>query len=368
MEPMDPSVMIRQVEDLPTLMREQVRPIDHSVRAALTPLEILSLHRIYITGDGDSYHGAMASELAFEQFAGIACEPMSAMRFLEYGADFMFTSFPNDTLVVGISASGNTQRVADCLRRAMEVSDKTITVGLTGREGSRVAEAASRRISVQIPSFGPSPGIRTYSATLLGLALLAIRIGEIRGRYHNHAANAMREELACMGDGLAASVQSCLEPARRAAAAYKDATHMVWVGSGPSYGTALFSAAKIVEAAGVFAVGQDLEEWSHVERFAYPDDTPTFVVAPPGRSYQRALDLVKQAKELGRRVAAVVAAGDDQIAPLADFVFPVAPGIREEFSPLAYHLPANYFASFLAEELGRKLFQTDHPRLQAQHS
>ena len=66
-----------------------------------------------------------------------------------------------------------------------------------------------------------------------------------------------------------------------------DAPVMIMVGSGPSYGTALFSAAKIIEASGVFAVGQDLEEWSHVERYAYPDDMPIFVIAPPGRSHRR---------------------------------------------------------------------------------
>jgi len=63
---------------------------------------------------------------------------------------------------------------------------------------------------------------------------------------------------------------------------------MVMVGSGPSYGTALFSAAKMIEAAGIFVLGQDVEEWWHVERFAYPIAMPVFVIAPPGRSYWRA--------------------------------------------------------------------------------
>jgi glutamine---fructose-6-phosphate transaminase (isomerizing) len=49
---------------------------------------------------------------------------------------------------------------------------------------------------------------------------------------------------------------------------------MVFAGSGPSYGTVLFSAAKMIEAAGVFAMGQDLEEWRHVEGLAYPTTCP----------------------------------------------------------------------------------------------
>jgi glucosamine--fructose-6-phosphate aminotransferase (isomerizing) len=136
---------------------------------------------------------------------------------------------------------------------------------------------------------------------------------------------------------------------------------MIWLGSGPSYGTAIFSAAKVVEASAVFAVGQDLEEWWHVERFAFPSDMPTFIIAPPGRSYWRSKDLAKVAKQMGRRVAAVVKSDDQEIAPLADFVLPVAGEVREEFSPLVYHVAATLFASYLTENLGRKLFQSDNP-------
>jgi glucosamine--fructose-6-phosphate aminotransferase (isomerizing) len=120
-----------------------------------------------------------------------------------------------------------------------------------------------------------------------------------------------------------------------------------------------------VEAASVFAVGQDLEEWNHVEKFALPHDVPTFIIAPPGRSYWRAIELARQAHQLGRRVVAVTQEGDTDIAPLADFVFPVMGKVREEFSPLLYHIAANLFASYLAENLGRKLFQADNPVFRA---
>lgn len=359
MDPMKPSVMITQVNDLPNMMREHTRLFDRGVRNVLTPLEFQSLHRVYVVGDGDSFHGSMAAEMAFESIAKIVCEPMSAMRFLEYGAGFIPVNFPNDTLVVGISASGKTQRVIQSLRRANEVSEKIITVALTGTPESELTKNANRVITVEVPSLGASPGIRTYSATLLGLYLLAIRIGEIKNRYHQDEANAMRKELANLADVVQATTAVTDRPACEAAAALKDAPVMLFVGSGPSYGTALFSAAKVVEAAGTFAMGQDLEEWAHVERFAYPDNTPVFVIAPPGKGYWRAAELAKQAKSLGRRIVAVVREGDTEIAPLADFVLPVAGDVREEFSPLVYHVAADLFASYLAEGLGRMLFQTD---------
>ena len=142
-----------------------------------------------------------------------------------------------------------------------------------------------------------------------------------------------------------------------------DTPTLVMVVSGPSYGTALFSAAKVVEAAGIFALGQDLEEWWHVERVAYPVDMPVFVIAPPGRSHWRAGDLAATARALGRRVIAVTHKDDTEVTRHAHAVLPVQGEVREEFSPLLYHLFAGYVASYVAERLGRLLFQGDRPEL-----
>jgi len=333
------------------------------VRNALTPLEYRSLHRVYTTGDGDSFHATMAAEMAFEDIAQITCEPMSAMRFLEYGVDYINTSFPNDTLVVGISASGGTKRVAQALKKAKQVSAKLITMAISGSVDGVVGQNADRKILVRIPDMGRSPGVRTYSASLIGLILLAIRIGEIKDRYHQTEANAMRHELIELADVADATYKANLNPAKEAAKALKDAEFIIFVGSGPSYGTALFSAAKIIESSGVVSMGQDLEEWAHVERFAYPDNTPIFIIAPTGKGYWRAVDLAKSAKDLGRRILAVVNSDEKEITRLADFVFPVIGGVREEFSPLIYQIAAALFASYLTEELGRNPFQTNRPEV-----
>jgi glutamine---fructose-6-phosphate transaminase (isomerizing) len=361
MEPMKSSVMLVQVNDLPNVIRTEVRSFDKIIRQVLSPLEVMSLSRVYLVGDGDSFHASLATEMAFENIAKINCEPQSAMRFLEYGADFIPSNFPNDTLMVGISASGGTQRVVQSLERARNASPNIITLGMTGNPNSPVAQAGKYMVGLELPDLGRSPGIRTYAASLLGLYLLAIRIGELKNRFHNLEANQIRQELTNLSDVVEKTIAAIDDPTRRAAEAYKNAPLMMFLGSGPSYGTAMFSAAKVVEASGIFSMAQDLEEWAHVERFTYPMDTPTVIIAPPGRSYWRAVDLAKTAKKLGRRLVAVVREGDDTIAPLADFVFPVIGEVREEFSPLVYHVAANLFASRLAEGLGRMLFQSDNP-------
>lgn len=355
MQDMPASVMIRQIEDYPNILRDQVESFDQAVRKVFSTLEFRSFRHVVITGDGDSFHAAHAVELAYENIAGVVCEPMSAQRFLNYGADWLTVPAPRHTLVIGVSASGGTQRVVQSLAKAKEQGATTLAVTCT--PGSPLTEVADAALVSVLSDFGPSPGLRTYIANLINLYLVAIRIGEIRGRYTQDEANAMRAELAQLSQPAAATIAATRDMAKSAAASLGDAELMTVAGSGPSYGTALFSAAKIVEASGVMAVGQDLEEWAHVEQFAFPVDLPTFIIAPEGRSHWRAIELIKLAKKIGRRVVVIGKDGDAELAEVSDLIWPVMGDCREEFSPILYNIAVSFFSSYLADHLGRGPFE-----------
>ncbi len=357
---MKPEVMVNQVKDLPVMTREQFVSFSEAVQQALSTADILGLRKVYIVGDGDSYHAAEGAELAFKTVAQIAVESMSAQRFLDYAADWMESYRPQDVLVIGISASGRTERVVQSLGRARD--RQALTLALTGTAESKLSQTADRTALVALPDMGPSPGIRTYNASLMGLYLLAIRLGEVRSRLKPSDAAALREELLDLAGDMESTLSVSEQVAEAAVAFTKDANKMMFVGSGPSYGSALFCAAKVVEASGVLAVGQDLEEWSHVERYAHPadlPDMPLFIIAPPGRSYSRAVELASLAKTLGRRVIAIVAEDDQDLSRHADLVFPIKGKVREEFSPLVYHIAVEFYSAYLTIALGRLLFQRD---------
>jgi glutamine---fructose-6-phosphate transaminase (isomerizing) len=361
MEPLRPEVMVEQVEGLAGDLRALTHPFDQQIRTVLTPLEWRAVTKVYLTGDGDSYHASCAAEMAFETIANVTCVPMSAQRFLDYGAAWMRPGAPHRTLVVATSASGGTKRVVQAIERAK--AHGALTIALTGIPNSVVTQVADRAIVVELPQKQRSPGIRTYQASLLGLLLVAIQLGEMQNTYQQAEANSLRQELGALADIVDATTQAIKGPCREVADLIADTPAMAMVGSGPSYGTALFSAAKIIEAAGIFALGQDLEEWWHVERFAYPVEMPVFVIAPPGRSHWRAGDLAATARALGRRVIAVTHKDDPEVPRHAHSVLSVHGEVREEFSPLLYHLFASYVASYLAARLGRALFQSDRPEL-----
>lgn len=362
-EEQKPQLILDQIKTLADIHRNDFRNIDDSVKRAFNALELESISHVTTTGDGDSYHAALATKMAFDEFAKVTISPLPAMQFLEYGADYLRSNFPNDNLVVGISASGGSSRVVQALDRAKDANIGLQTAALVGNPDSRVAHAAQKIISSQIPELGRSPGIRTYTASLMGLIALAIRIGEIKGHYHMNQANQIRQAIVEMADMVEETCQAAHQVAEAAAKACAKAPFISYAGSGPGFGSAMFSSAKVVEASGVFAVGQDLEEWAHVERFAYPLDFPVFIVAPPGKGYWRALELAKAVKVMGHPLMVVVDEKDQALADLADFVFPVKGQVPEELSPLLYYQSGTIFSYYLAKEVGRSMFMTDNQKI-----
>ena len=91
-------------------------------------------------------------------------------------------------------------------------------------------------------------------------------------------------------DAIEATIPAIEERTRELAEAVADQTNFVFVGDGPNYATALFSAAKVIEAAGRHAMGQDTEEWAHLQYFVNVDPEP-----PRPSSFPR-LDVVTAAR------------------------------------------------------------------------
>ena len=320
----------------------------------------LSVKRLYVTGCGDSHHAAVASELAFEALAGRPTEPMSALQFARYAAGYLPPTGPGTNLVIGVSVSGEVARTTEALRLARQAGASTLA--LTAVPGSRVAEAAELVVLSTTPPFPNPPGehvpgVRSYLATQLALLLTAVRIGEVRGHLDWGAATAVRRDILALADAAQRTVDACDQAAYALAEEWRDAAEFVFVGGGPNYGTALFCAAKVLEASGDGAVGQDTEEWAHLQFFARTAATPTFFITAGGRDLSRAAEAAVAARAIGRRVVAVAPASASTLQGIATRVLPLAEGVPEVFSPLLAAIPGELFAAYRAELLGEPFFR-----------
>ena len=351
--------MLEQVESLPALLRDNFQMLDEAVRSTLDHELCLSLKRLFITGCGDSHHASLGTEMAIETLSGLPVEPMTALQLSRYGAGFIPQTGPKTNLVIGISVSGSVSRTAEALRMAGQAN--ATTVALTATQGSLVAESAERVLLTQAPVFPDppgthTPGIRTYYINQIVLLLTAFRLGEVRGHLTTTRAVEIRSEILRLADASEETITKCMPTAKEIAQEWSDAREFVFVGSGPNYATALFSAAKILEASGDSALGQDTEEWNHLQYFAKDSNTPTFIISAGDRDLTRALETVVAARTIGRRVTAIAPETAIAITGQADFTLPIA-NVPEIFSPVIAAIPGELFAAYRAEVMNEPFFR-----------
>lgn len=358
---MTQNAMLAQVHSLPELIRTEFKALDHRVRQVINHEESYNVKRVVMTGCGDSHMAGVAAELAFEQIAGIPAEAMRAMSGGRYAAPYKLSQHPHNPLVIGISVSGTVARTREAL--GLFAKQKLPTIALTGNPNSPLARLADHVLNCAIPSFPDAPGVRSYRISLLALYLLAIRLGEVQGRYSQGEADALRRDLLSTADAIEATIAAVDERTLALAKAVANEKSFIFVGDGPNFATALFGAAKVIEAAGSHAMGQESEEWAHLQYFTGVEiSTPNFIISPGYRGHDRVGDLMAPLKRIGRTTVAIVPEGDRLVGPAADWVLPVVGRVREAFTPMVYATATELFAAHLSDVTGEPFFRAGNPR------
>jgi len=351
--------MIEHIRGLPELLNQIFQPLDDTIRRKLDHKLCISLKRLYVVGCGDSHHAALSTELAFESLTRLPDDPMASMLFGRYAAGFIPKTGPRTNLVIGISVSGSVSRTAEALR--MGKQSGATTVALTATPDSPVAKAAKIILDVPVPEFSSPegmviPGVRSYFTSQVGLFLTAIRIAEVRGQLNNSQAAELRTEIKGFADLASETIEDCEPIAKQAAREWAGEGEFVFAGSGPNYATALFTAAKVLEASGDSALGQDVEEWAHLQYFAKNKNTPTFIISAGDRDLSRAVEMAVAAKQIGRLVAIISPKSAAGLTKYADYHFPI-PEVKEMFSPLITAIPGELFSAYLAEAKDEPFFR-----------
>jgi len=367
--------LLRQyIDSLPSLVAVLVQGQWKASQEVVSRSFLRGIERIYLTGCGDSHHAVIASALAFEQFAGIPCYPQTAMQLSRYSTSLFSEADEGSILVLAVSASGEVSRTVEALEQASHRGAKT--VALTSNIESTLADAADLVMSTSIPELSPEspiasvpgsitvpggvvvPGSRSYITSLISLYMVAIAAGLAQNHLSESDATNLVEELSDSSSDLQKTIDNSADLVEAAVDRWIDESDYIFCGAGPNYGTALFSAAKLLEACGDPALGQDLEEWAHLQYFARKASSPTLVISGGSLDQDRAKEIFIAASAIGRQTA-IIAPAESPLAAMVDadqFHFQVAP-IRESFSPLLTAIPGLLFASDRARVLEEPYFR-----------
>lgn len=249
-----------------------------------------NVEQIIICGCGDSHHAGLGLAMGISLLTGINCVPVTSMTASRYLVP-QFRGSAAKLLLIGISASGEVARTIESVEIANHIGANTLA--FTGNASGTLARTAQESLVLRGPDLPHGPGLISYLTSLLmGYAFI-----------FNLADSANQSLL----DDALQQIQSGLEPwihdrwndGVQYAEQPGEGT-CVFLGSGPLYGSALFGAAKLIEASGEYAWGQDVEEWAHLEYFCAPTQMRTWLLSAGGRSSSRESEVQDAARTVGR--------------------------------------------------------------------
>ncbi|OYD89387.1 hypothetical protein CDG76_35170 [Nostoc sp. 'Peltigera membranacea cyanobiont' 210A] len=341
MHPLNPEVLLREVG----LLGKDLERLLPQLRQQAQALKTGDFERILLVGSGDALFAGMSTMSAVREFSRRECRALSPFELMAYS-----DSLGPDRLVVLSSASGNTPRILEAAAYARGRGAKI--VGVSSNPDGALLKYADYALTSHLPDKEPCPGVRSYQAILLSHFVLALALGEAKG----NSGETCFEEIANLASAIDASYSAVRKSLEEMAKQTADSPHWVIASGGPHRGTALYAAAKFMEALGQPASGQDIDEWWHIERHLLPISAPLILIAPPGAAGDHAVEIAKVAADLHRSVFVVADWRESRFSHHAVLLIGMRGTPRESFAPLLYYIFAPILAGFIARARGTKLF------------
>ncbi len=343
------NAMRAQVFSLPDLLAGQYEAVEAATRGLLPTPAIFALREVILTGCGDSRIAGQLVREAWVRLTGIPCRALTAMQAARFEPELPRARYPHASLVVAVSSSGDVARTVEAAQQWRQGG--ALTVALTANPESRLAGAAELCLPITLPPFPAAPGVRSFFLSAAALYLLAVRIGEVRGRFHQADADRLRTRIPRTAD-LLARMLPAIEPQLAALARHwRGHRRYELLAAGPARAAAAYGRAKLLEATGVPATDHDVEEWVHLGYFAHdPEACATLVLCPPpARDLGRVREIEPLLRRLGRPYRVLT---DPALAGEFRNAMALSAGDGDSLPALPHAAALALFAAWLSAEQG----------------
>ena len=326
--------LIDEIREQPEVAARLLREAGPEVAELCRAIRAADPSHIVIAARGTSDHAAIYAQYALGVLAGINVGLAAPSIHSLYGA----TPDYGRALVIGISQSGASPDVVGVIRSAR--SQGALTLAITNTPGSDMAESAAHHLALRS---GPELAVaatKTYTATLLVLAMLAAGLARTNAK----------EDLAAMPDALAAALQLEGE-AERIARDQAGLDRCVVLGRGYHYATAREWALKLKELAYILADPYSSADFIHGPLALIEAGFPTFCIAPSGATED---DMAEVIERLGGELGAHLLIVSDDEALCAKGTWSMAlPHLPEWLMPIVSIVPGQLHAMHSTMAQGR---------------
>jgi glucosamine--fructose-6-phosphate aminotransferase (isomerizing) len=310
-----------------------------------------SLERVTIVACGTSWHAGLAGRHMIEALARVPVEVELASEFRN-----------RDVLV-------NERTMCLAITQSGETADTLAAVKVARAHGSRayaicnvVGSAVSRECDggTLFTRAGPEIGVastKAFTTQLVGLYLLGVKLGRLRGTLSPERGRELLEELRHVPMWMESMVrqEAALMPIAKRCAAARD---VLFLGRGNQYPVALEGALKLKEISYIHAEGFAAGEMKHGSIALVDEQMPVVVLATREPAYEKTLGNIEEVRARGGHVFAVVSEGDTHAASLAEVAITVPPA-PPLLAPILSIIPLQFLAYHVADLKGTDV---DQPR------
>ncbi|KNH44045.1 glutamine--fructose-6-phosphate transaminase (isomerizing) [Pseudomonas sp. JV414] len=309
------------------------------------------VRNVQIVACGTSYHAGMVARYWLEELAGIPCQ-------VEVASEFRYRKVvvQPDTLFVSISQSGETADTLAALRNAKELgflsSLAICNVGISSlvRESDlTLLTQAGREIGVA--------STKAFTTQLVGLLLLTLSLGQVRGTLAEGIEATLVEELRRLPTrlGEALAMDSTVE---KIAELFAEKNHTLFLGRGAQFPVAMEGALKLKEISYIHAEAYPAGELKHGPLALVDNDMPVVTVAPNNELLEK---LKSNLQEVRARGGELIVFADEQAGMTNGEGTHVVqmPHIHDILSPILYTIPLQLLSYYVAVLKGTDV---DQPR------
>ncbi|HUZ99742.1 MAG TPA: glutamine--fructose-6-phosphate transaminase (isomerizing) [Gaiellaceae bacterium] len=313
--------MLKEIYEQPEAVAETIgdRVRGHNLileALAMTELEVQNLRRVVIVACGTAYHAAVVGRYVIEEWARIPVEPDIASEWI-----YRNPVLSKDTLVIGISQSGETRDTVNAVKLARELGARTLAI--TNQMGTQITREAEATMYTRCGLEVGVAASKTFTAQAALLCLIALKLAQIRktlppdeidfilDRLHE-----LPEKIQTFLDDVDAGRHRIEEIAQR----FYEKPFFLYLGRHIGLPVALEGALKLKEISYIPTDAYSAGEMKHGPIALLDEGTPVVVVATNIHVYDKIVSNIQETRARGAHVIAIATEGNEDIQHHADDV------------------------------------------------
>jgi glutamine---fructose-6-phosphate transaminase (isomerizing) len=278
----------------------------------LNELEIQNLRRMVILATGTAYHAGVVGRYVIEEWARLPCEPDIASEWR-----YRNPVLTKDTLVLGISQSGETRDTIHAIRLARDQGARTLAI--TNMMGTQITQEVEKVLYTRAGLEMSVAATKTFTAQVTLLYLLGLKLAEVRRTLPDEEIARLLAEVGGLPGKIAAYLDGD-HPIEEIAQRHHRKPFFLYLGRHIGLPLCLEGALKLKEISYIPTEAYSAGEMKHGPIALLDPETPVVCVATESHVYDKVVSNIQEVRARGAEVIAIATDGNEDIQHHADDV------------------------------------------------